>query len=110
MEKTQKMWLIGGGIAALGLVTYLVVSKSNTTSMSNTTTITPSGSCPSGQVPCANNRLKCYNPMANYTLDPCASLGTNTGINNTAANPIAEIVDGIIGLFKKKPVATTPVV
>jgi hypothetical protein len=110
MEKNQKMWLIGGGIAALGLLTYVVLSKKNTSTLNNnTTTITPSGACPAGQVPCSNNRLKCYNPSANYTVDPCGT--TSVATQNPLANPIAEIVDGIFGLFKKKtstPVGATP--
>lgn len=28
--------------------------------------------CPSGTVPCANNKNKCYDPSANYIQDPCA--------------------------------------
>lgn len=104
MEKKQKMWLIGGGIAVLGLLTYLVVSKKNTSTQSNTSSITLGGTCPSGQVPCNNNKLKCYNPNANYVVDPCASISTLPTTQNQLANPIAEIVDGIFGLFKKKQV------
>lgn len=102
MEKNQKMWLIGGGIAALGILVYAVVSKKNTSSLSNTSTIGPNGSCPPNQVPCGNNAMKCYNPSANYIVDPCASATSTKKINNPISTPIAEIVDGIIGLFKKQ--------
>jgi hypothetical protein len=102
MEKNQKMWLIGGGIAALGVLVYELVSQKNTSNLSNSSTIGPNGTCPSGQVPCGNNPMKCYNPSANYIVDPCASASSNTKkINNPIATPIAQIVDGIIGLFKK---------
>jgi hypothetical protein len=101
MEKNQKMWLIGGGIAALGVLVYAVVSSKNTSTLSNTSTILPNGTCPSGQVPCNNNAMKCYNPSANYVVDPCATASTSK-LNNPIATPIAEIVDGIVGLFKKK--------
>jgi hypothetical protein len=30
-----------------------------------------SGNCPSGQVPCAVDKNKCYDPLANYKQDPC---------------------------------------
>lgn len=32
---------------------------------------TTSGNCPSGQVPCALDKNKCYDPLANYKEDPC---------------------------------------
>ena len=35
------------------------------------TTATLAGSCPSGQVPCALDKNKCYDPLANYKQDPC---------------------------------------
>jgi hypothetical protein len=108
MDKNQKMWLIGGGIAALGLLTYVVVSKKNTSTLPPDTRIGGTGTCPAGQVPCSNNRLKCYDPMANYLVNPCTATTNTTNptkptIQNPIATPIAEIVDGIIGLFKKKP-------
>lgn len=104
MEKNKKMLLIGGGIAALGLVTVLYIKSKNTSTL-GTSSISTNGNCPAGQVPCANNRLKCYNPSANYIVDPCAVTGGNQ-LNNPIANPIAEIVDGLIGLFKKKKTTT----
>jgi hypothetical protein len=97
--KNKKMLLIGGGIAALGLITFLVVKSKNsgTTSGGGITS-----GCPSGQVPCSNNRTKCYDPMANYTIDPCKSISSTS-----SSDPIYQIVDGIIKLFKKKPTTQT---
>jgi hypothetical protein len=108
MEKNKKMLLIGGGIAALGIITYLIVSNKNKTT-SNTSVLTSVGNCPAGQVPCSNNKSKCYNPSLTYVIDPCATITntkqTNTN-TNTTLNPIAEIVDGLFNLFKKKPATT----
>ena len=100
--QNKKMLLIGGGIAALGIITFLVIKKGN----SGTTGgggVTASG-CPTGQVPCSNNRTKCYDPMANYIMDPCKATGT--AASNTT-DPVYQIVDGIIKLFKKKPATQT---
>jgi len=95
------MLLIGGGIAALGLVAFYLVKKGNSGTISSSNTA--SGNCPAGQVPCSNNRLKCYDPMANYAVNPC----TSTTSSNTT-DPIYQIVDGVIKLFKKKPAANAP--
>jgi hypothetical protein len=98
----KKMLLIGGGIAALGIITFLVVKSKN----SGTTGgggVTSSG-CPTGLVPCSNNRSKCYDPMANYVMDPCKAVG---GAASSAADPLYQIVDGFIKLFKKKPATQT---
>jgi len=99
--QNKKMLLIGGGIAALGIITFLVIKKGN----SGTTGggVTASG-CPTGQVPCSNNRTKCYDPMANYIMDPCKATGI--AASNTT-DPVYQIVDGIIKLFKKKPATQT---
>jgi len=35
------------------------------------TTTAASGNCPSGEVPCALDKNKCYDPLANYKQDPC---------------------------------------
>lgn len=101
MEK-KKMLLIGGGIAALGLVAFYLVKRGNSGTISTSTST--SGNCPAGQVPCSNNRLKCYDPMANYLVNPCTSAGASA--NNS--DPIYQIVDGVIKLFKKKPATTAP--
>ena len=95
------MLLIGGGIAALGIVAYLLVRKGNSGTI--TTSNTTIGNCPAGQVPCSNNRLKCYDPMANYLVNPCTSTSTPT----SGTDPVYEIIDGVIKLFKKKP-STAP--
>jgi hypothetical protein len=101
MDK-KKMLLIGGGIAAVGIVAYLLVRKGNSGTIS--TSNTSSGNCPAGQVPCSNNRLKCYDPMANYLVNPCTSSNTS---NNTT-DPVYQIIDGVIKLFRKKPATTAP--
>jgi hypothetical protein len=103
MEKNKAL-LIGGGIGLAAIIAVYYFTSKNSGVMSNTTTLIAPGTCPAGQVPCNNNRLKCYNPSANYTIDPCA---TTSVVTNPSANPIAEIVDGIIGLFKKKPATPT---
>jgi hypothetical protein len=103
--QNKKMLLIGGGIAALGLITFLVIKKKNsgTTSVGGVT----SGGCPTGLVPCSNNRSKCYDPMANYVMDPCKAVG---GAASSAIDPLYQIVDGFIKLFKKKPATPTQTV
>lgn len=93
MEK-DKMYLIGGGVAVAGIIAYMLYTSKNTGNATNVST------CPSGQVPCSNNRLKCYNPLTTYATDPCA-----TAVSTT--DPISQIVSGIIGLFKKKPATTS---
>lgn len=100
--QNKKMLLIGGGIAALGIITFLVIKSKN----SGTTGggVTASG-CPSGLVPCSNNRSKCYDPMANYIMDPCKVGGGSAG--TSSSDPIYQIVDGVIKLFKKKPATQT---
>jgi len=96
------MYWIGGGIAVAGIVAYMVYSSKNT-GVSSMTSTTTNGICPAGQVPCANNKNKCYNPSMNYVMDPCAT----AAVSNTGNDPIVQIVTGIIGLFKKKPAQTT---
>jgi len=98
------MLLIGGGIAAVGIVAYLLVRKGNSGTIANNTI---NGSCPAGQVPCSNNRLKCYDPMANYVINPCSTPNT-TPTTPSTNDPVVEIIDGVIKLFKKKPAATAP--
>jgi hypothetical protein len=100
--QNKKMLLIGGGIAALGLITFLVLKKKNSGTIGGGG-VTASG-CPTGLVPCSNNRSKCYDPMANYIMDPCKAV--SSGSVSNATDPVYQIVDGIIKLFKKKP--TTP--
>ena len=100
------MYWIGGGIAALGLLTIYLVKKGNSGTTSNN--VLASGNCPAGQVPCANNKYKCYDPTANYLLNPCATATTPAPTNPTTNDPIVEIVDGVIKLFKKKPAASQP--
>lgn len=99
------MLLIGGGIAALGIITFIVIKKGNSGKIGSGSTA--SGNCPSGQVPCSNNRLKCYDPMANYIMDPCKAVGSTT---TSTTDPVYQIVDGIIKLFKKKPATQTQTV
>ena len=101
MEK-KKMLLIGGGIAAVGIVVYLLVRKGNSGTITNTNTNL--GNCPAGQVPCSNNRLKCYDPMANYEVNPC----TSTSKSTNTTDPVYQIIDGVIKLFRKKPATTAP--
>lgn len=96
MDKNKMYW-IGGGIAAAGIVAYMVYSSKNTGLTSTTSTTLTPGVCPAGQVPCANNRSKCYNPSVNYVVDPCGGATAASG-----NDPIVQIVSGIIGLFKKK--------
>jgi hypothetical protein len=93
--QNKKMLLIGGGIAALGIITYLVVKKGNSGTIGGGG-VTASG-CPTGLVPCSNNRSKCYDPMANYVMDPCKAVG---GAASSVADPVYQIVDGFIKLFK----------
>jgi hypothetical protein len=99
----KKMLLIGGGIAALGIITFLVIKRKNSGTIGGGD-VTASG-CPTGLVPCSNNRSKCYDPMANYIMDPCKSVGS--GSTSNATDPVYQIVDGIIKLFKKKPATQT---
>ena len=101
--QNKKMLLIGGGIAALGLITFLVIKRKNSGTMSSG--VTTASGCPTGQVPCSNNRSKCYDPMANYVIDPCKAGGSGSTSNTT--DPVYQIVDGIIKLFKKKPATQT---
>ena len=96
------MYWIGGGIAAVGIIAYMVYSSKNTGINSMTSSTLTPGVCPAGQVPCSNNRLKCYNPSMNYVTDPCGTTSASSG-----NDPIVQIVSGIIGLFKKKPTQTT---
>lgn len=102
--QNKKMLLIGGGIAALGIITFLVIKKGNSGTIGGGG-VTASG-CPAGLVPCSNNSLKCYDPMANYIMDPCKAVGSGGSVG-TSSDPVYQIVDGFIKLFKKKPATQT---
>jgi hypothetical protein len=100
MEKKQKMLLIGGGVALAGIVAVYLISKKNTGVVSSNTSMSTNGVCPQGMVPCSTDKNKCYNPTANYVLDPCATPSSQQSPISTQ-NPVVQIIDGVIKLFKK---------
>jgi len=77
MNKTTKTILaLGLGAAAL----YLIFKPTTAKAAANTEAILPpyipqSKTCPDGEVPCAiqpvGSAPKCYNPNADYLVDPC---------------------------------------
>lgn len=107
MEKKQKMLLIGGGVALAGIAVVYLITKKNTGVVPGNISMTTNGVCPQGMVPCSTDKNKCYNPAANYVLDPCATPVQQSPISTQ--NPIVQIVDGLFKLFKKRqPIAAAP--
>lgn len=73
MTKQQKMWL-GVGVLALAAVAYFATKKkaqATTPQEGSGGSETTQTICPQGEVKCASSD-KCYDPNANYLVDPCA--------------------------------------
>lgn len=72
--KTKENLALWVGLALLGLGAFALMSFSKKTtppSDNSEEEPTPSSKCTEGERPCENGSGKCYNPNANYAVDPC---------------------------------------
>lgn len=73
MTKQQKMWLAVGALSVVAVALFAFKKKAAPVAppQEGGGSETPATPCPKGEVKCANSD-KCYDPNANYLVDPCA--------------------------------------
>jgi len=70
MTKQQKVFL-GIGLIAVGAIAILAFTKKSSVVTTSQGGQDEQNTCPSGEKPCENNPKICFNPNANYIVDPC---------------------------------------
>ena len=74
MEKSSKKILIGAGVIAGLALIYFALSYPFKPNIGTMVAGTTGGgtTCPQGEIKCKSSD-KCYNPNAQYIVDPCAA-------------------------------------
>lgn len=74
--KTKNAVLVGGVLLVLGAFALMSFTNKKSTPPPSDSEDEPNPfpqgrRCPEGEKPCTGNPSKCYNPLANYAVDPC---------------------------------------